>query len=184
VKGFAKLVAVLRPTLLLVAFGALSCGPPAMPASLGHPLADNKAPPFHELATNSWDVGLPAAPATKATVIDFWASWCAECERTMPSLEKLWRDTKDDGVEVIGVSVDEQAEDATNRALALRTTFPIILDPRMSLASRYRVAQIPLTFVIDGRGTVRWVGRDPDDCRKAVQHVLHEPPQPEQTGSP
>ena len=75
---------------------------------------------------------------------------------------------------VIGVSVDESADDATNRALALRATFPVVLDPHMTLAARYRVAQIPLTFVVDHGGTVRWVGRDPADCRRAVEHVLHE----------
>ncbi|HVY44934.1 MAG TPA: TlpA disulfide reductase family protein [Minicystis sp.] len=166
----------MRASLALAAAAAAlaACGPPEMPPSLGHPLADAPAPPFHELSTSSWDVGLPAAPMTKVTVIDFWASWCGECERTIPALEQLYRDKQDDGVMVIGVSVDERAEDATDRALALRTTFPLVLDPHMAIAGRYRVAQIPLTFVVDRKGTVRGVGRDPDALRRAVDHVLGE----------
>jgi cytochrome c biogenesis protein CcmG, thiol:disulfide interchange protein DsbE len=51
-------------------------------------------------------------------------------------------------------------------------SFPIVVDPR--LASLYGVARIPLTFVVDGRGTVRWVGRSPSAIEQAVEVVLHE----------
>jgi cytochrome c biogenesis protein CcmG/thiol:disulfide interchange protein DsbE len=154
--------------------GASACGPPPMPASVGHPLSGATAPEFHEMATNSWDVGLPGGPRTKVTVVDFWASWCEACQLSLPALEKLWHDRQDDGVMVIGVSVDKTTEDATSRLNELHATFPVVVDPRMNIAGRYRVAQIPLTFVIDGHGAVRWVGRDPGEMRQAVEAVLGE----------
>ena len=75
---------------------------------------------------------------------------------------------------VIGVSVDEVPEAATDAARRLRATFPIVSDPRMRIAASYHVGQIPLTFVVDRAGTVRWVGRDPGAVRQAVDAVLAE----------
>jgi alkyl hydroperoxide reductase subunit AhpC len=56
----------------------------------------------------------------------------------------------------------------------LHARFPVVLDPHMRLAGSYRVGNIPLTFVIDRHGIVRWIGRDPGDVRRAVNVVLSE----------
>ena len=107
-------------------------------------------------------------------VIEFRASWCAACEQTMPSLDALFQDKKAEGVMVIGVSLDETRDRAIAMSHRLGTTFPIVLDPRQRIASLYAVGKIPLTFVVDQKGTVRWIGRDPGDARRAVDAVLGE----------
>jgi cytochrome c biogenesis protein CcmG, thiol:disulfide interchange protein DsbE len=166
---------VARESLLLAgALALLGCGPGTMPRSLGHPLAGAAAPEFREVATADREVGLPSSPRTKATVIDFWASWCPGCQQTLAAMDELYRDKKADGVVVIGVSVDESGDNALLLAEHLRASFPIVLDPGMRLAGSYGVAQIPLTFVVDRRGMVRWIGRSPADARRAVDVVLHE----------
>ena len=159
---------------LAVALGLVGCGPGRMPPSLGHPLAGNAAPVFHEMATSDRDVGLPGSPRTRVTVVDFWASWCTGCRESIPALNDLYRDKREDGVMVIGVSVDESADDALLLAQHLHATFPIVLDPNMRLAGAYRVGNIPLTFVVDRHGTVRFVGRDTSEVRRAVNVVLSE----------
>jgi cytochrome c biogenesis protein CcmG, thiol:disulfide interchange protein DsbE len=145
-----------------------------MPRSLGHPLADSAAPEFRETATADREVGLPGSQRTKVTVIDFWASWCAGCQDTIPVMDELYRDRKEDGVMVIGISVDQSADDALLVAQHLHATFPIVLDPGMRIAGRFGVAQVPLTFVVDGKNTVRWVGRSPSQARRAVDFILNE----------
>jgi len=107
-------------------------------------------------------------------VIDFWASWCEGCKDTIPVMDELYRDRKEDGVMVIGISVDQSADEALLLAQHLHATFPIVLDPGMRIAGRFGVAQVPLTFVIDGKNTVRWVGRSPSQARRAVEFILHE----------
>jgi cytochrome c biogenesis protein CcmG/thiol:disulfide interchange protein DsbE len=143
-----------------------------MPPSARHPLAGDAAPEFQRVALSAREVGIPGGDRTRVTVIDFWASWCTACEETIPVLDELWRDRKRDGVMVIGVSVDESPDEAASAAERLGASFPIVVDQR--LAGRYAVAQIPLTFVVDRRGTVRWVGRDPSAMRQAVLYVLYE----------
>lgn len=164
------------PVAAACALLALGCGPGAMPASVRHPLVGRAAPAFHAESTAAIPVGVPGTRRTRVTVIDFWASWCASCSRTLPALDRLWRDRRADGVAVIGVNVDESDVAAEAAAHALGATFPIVTDPGQRLSASYGVAQVPLTFVVDGAGTVRWVGREPESARRAVEVVLSEGP--------
>ncbi len=152
------------------------CGPGAIPPSMPHPLAGNAAPAFETESTDDDYVSVPAAGATRVTVLDFWASWCAACSQTIPALDAIWRDHKAHGVMVIGVSVDEAEGAADARARQLGASFPIVSDPWQRIAGSYGVAQVPLTFVIDGQGRVRWVGRSPERARQAVDYLLAEGP--------
>ena len=165
---------LLQTALLAVALGASSCGPGLMPASLRHPLAGAQAPSMADLATQPTEVGIWHGAPVRVTVVDFWASWCQGCQESLPALDALYRDKRSDGLNVIGVSVDERRDDAYAMAQALHASFPIVVDQDARLASSYRVAQVPLTFVVDRSGTVRWVGRDPGAVRRAVEVVLAE----------
>jgi cytochrome c biogenesis protein CcmG, thiol:disulfide interchange protein DsbE len=178
------MLARVRPGLLLQtavrggalagALGAASCGPGLMPPSLRHPLAGSQAPSMQELGAQPTEVGIWHGPPVKVTVVDFWASWCQGCQESLPALDALYRDKRGDGLSVIGVSVDERRDDAYAMAQALHASFPIVVDQDARLASSYGVAQVPLTFVVDRSGTVRWVGRDPGAIRRAVEVVLAE----------
>jgi cytochrome c biogenesis protein CcmG/thiol:disulfide interchange protein DsbE len=162
------------PCALALAALSTSCGPGTMPPSMPHPLDGVRAPAFEGVSTLDRDVGVPGRALTKVTVVDFWASWCDACQVSLPALDDLWQRHRHDGLMVIGVSVDEHEDDATAAMQRLHASFPVLLDPAQRLATRYGVAQIPLTFVIDRAGNVRWVGREPSEARRAAEVLLAE----------
>jgi cytochrome c biogenesis protein CcmG/thiol:disulfide interchange protein DsbE len=159
---------------LLGLLGAAGCGAGSMPPSLQHPLAGARAPSMGELGGDSGEVGIWHGAPVKVTVVDFWASWCQGCKESLPALDALYRDKRGDGLNVVGVSVDERREDAYAMAQALHASFPVVVDSDSRLLSQYRVAQVPLSFVVDRGGTVRWVGRDTEALKRAVEVVLAE----------
>lgn len=150
--------------------------PQRMPPSLAHPLSGETAPGLDDLASAAASPLEPADASARprSMVVEFWASWCDGCSVTMPALEALWRDRRDDGLLVVGVSVDESEAAAAAAARRLGASFPIVVDAEQELASSWRVGRLPLTFVVDRSGTVRWVGRNPDDARRAAEVVLFE----------
>jgi thiol-disulfide isomerase/thioredoxin len=170
-----------RRALLLwppaLGLSAIGCGgglTGRIPPSLRHSLAGMPAPQFEaKSATSSEMVAVPGSPETTiVTVVDFWASWCEACLEAMPSLEHLYRRNRDRGVDVVGVSVDEDPQAALGTVMAMRTTFPIVIDQHGRIQGAYDVGKIPTTFVIDRNGLVRWIGRDPNMMDQAVQRLL------------
>ena len=146
--------ALLLAPILAGTLALASCGPGAMPASLRHPLAGAQAPALDQIGGERNEVGIWHGAPVKATVVDFWASWCQGCQESLPALDALYRDRRSDGLSVIGVSVDERRDDAFAMAQSLHATFPIVVDQDARLLSQYRVAQVPLTFVVDHDGEV------------------------------
>ncbi len=144
-----------------------------MPPS-GHRLTGAGAPPFDAVSTAGRDVGVPGRGKTKVTLLLFWASWCATCQAALPGLDAIYRDHKSDGMAMIGVSVDQSQKQAEYRAGELGTSFPIVMDESQNLVSAYGAGKVPLMFVIDRGGIVRWAGREPSFARSAVEAVLAE----------
>jgi cytochrome c biogenesis protein CcmG/thiol:disulfide interchange protein DsbE len=161
-------------SILAGALALGACGPGTMPPSLRHPLAGAQAPSMDRIGGEQGEVGIWHGAPVKVTVVDFWASWCQGCQESLPALDALYRDRRGDGLNVVGVSVDERRDDALATAQALHATFPIVVDSDAHLLSQYRVAQVPLSFVVDRAGVVRWVGRDPTELKRAVEVVLAE----------
>ena len=92
----------------------------------------------------------------KVVVLNFWATWCTPCTVEMPTLEASWREYRERGLVVVGVSVDRGAPatliDPYVRNLGL--TFPILLDPDSKTAGAWRVTGLPSTFVVRPGGDV------------------------------
>lgn len=72
-------------------------------------------------------VRLPVADAGRPLLINLWASWCAPCVREMPELERFSREQAANGVQVVGIALDDPA---AVRAFLTRVpvSYPILVD--------------------------------------------------------
>jgi cytochrome c biogenesis protein CcmG/thiol:disulfide interchange protein DsbE len=87
-------------------------------------------------------------------VLNLWASWCDPCRAEAPALEQVSKGNRD----VVVLGVDHR--DAHGDAIAFRgrfgLTYPMVSDPKGSVASAYGAIGLPTTFVIDPSGRIRY----------------------------
>lgn len=87
--------------------------------------------------------------------LTFGASWCADCRTEAPDLEAAYLANKDQGLVILGVFIQETKEDVSGYAQRAGLTFPIAVDERAAIASRYRTMGIPTHFFIGPDGKIR-----------------------------
>jgi peroxiredoxin len=95
-------------------------------------------------------------------ILDFWASWCKPCTRSLPVLHALAARLADRGVVFLALSLDRTEtaarEYADSHDLAPESVLYGSLDEARAVKDLYGVVGIPRTFVIDRDGWIRFSG--------------------------
>lgn len=90
----------------------------------------------------------------KVVILDFWASWCGPCIRSMPELIALSREYHDLGVEVLFVNVEESEDRIRTFLERVELNPTVLLDRDGSVSKQYAVQAIPQTVLIDREGVL------------------------------
>lgn len=106
------------------------------------------APDFKGTTTGGETVSLHGIKA-RVKLIDFWASWCVPCRRSMPNICKMYKRYRDAGLEIIGVSLDTKPQDWMNAIKEENMTWINIADVTKEIAKCYFVRSIPHTVLLD-----------------------------------
>lgn len=92
----------------------------------------------------------------RVVLLNFWATWCGPCRVEMPAMERLYREFKDRGFEILAVSTDAQGAAITRPFTeSLGLTFPILHDPDFQTGIAYGARTLPMTFLVDRDGLIR-----------------------------
>jgi len=97
----------------------------------------------------------------KYVLIDFWASWCGPCRRANPDLVKTYEKFKGPKFEILGVSLDKDAEAWKKAIKDDKLTWLHVSDLNYwenEVARKYQVESIPTSFLLDPQGKI--IGRD------------------------
>lgn len=115
----------------------------------------------------------------RVVLMNFWASWCAECRPEMPSFERLHQEFAAQGLAVVGINFREETEIVQRYANDLGLTFPMVLDPQGEIFKLYGVVGLPTTFLVgrNGRPVALAVGArawERPEARALIQALLAE----------
>ncbi len=141
--------------LFALVVSLLGCGPAQPPASAESAMLDKPLPKLSGRTVAGKKVAKDAL-ANKIVVVKFFAKYCKPCKKTLPEAQRLHE--SNDDVMFIGVAEDEFQADVQEMISTYGLTFPVIHDRANIVAGRFRVDQLPATFVADAGGNVRWVG--------------------------
>lgn len=117
--------------------------------------APDFAPDFTLKTLNGGSVTLADYRGNKPVVLDFWATWCHNCQRDMPKLSKLY-DKYGDQVEVIGVNLKESSSTISKFVDSKGINFPIALDSG-SVSNQYNVRYTNTHVLINKDGSVKQI---------------------------
>jgi len=112
-------------------------------------------------------------------MINFWATWCNPCRVEIPQLQKLYKQYKDIGFTVLGISIDKNKHKAALLARKLKASFPVLFDNAQSISKLYSIKTMPFTLLIDRDGKIRYIfkGYKPgyeQKYEKAIRLLLKE----------
>jgi len=93
----------------------------------------------------------------KIVYVDFWASWCAPCLLSLPLYNELYNKYRDQGVEIVGINIDNPVEDGQDFLLDTPLDFKIPSDPDGDTPALYDVYGMPTSYLIDREGVIRLV---------------------------
>jgi peroxiredoxin len=158
--------------------------------------AATQGSPFTELSVVRYkgdaeapDFSLPTLEGGAVTVstlrgqvvfLNFWATWCPPCREEMPSIERLHREFRDQGLAILAVDVDERPTLVAEFMKDFRLSFPILLDRGSEVSSRYGVGGLPTTILVDRRGRIVGGAIGPRDWaspagRALIRSLLEQP---------
>jgi|GEM_PF-231660 peroxiredoxin len=117
---------------------------------------DVEAPDF-SLPTLEGDTYSLSNSRGNVVVVNFWATWCPPCREEIPDFIRLQEEYKDQGLTIVGVSLDEEGFDVV-RPFAEQYDFnyPVVVDDGTAAAAYGPIAVMPTTFLVDRKGLVRY----------------------------
>jgi thiol-disulfide isomerase/thioredoxin len=137
--------------ILASASPAISQTAPARPhiPAIGKP-----APVFVRPSLDGGRIDL-AAFRGKVVLLDFWATWCAPCQAEMPTFASWQRQYAAQGLQVVGVSMDDDATPVRRLAARLKIGYPMVMGDEKLGAQYGGILGLPLIYVVGRDGVIR-----------------------------
>ena len=112
----------------------------------------------------------------RLVLLDFWASWCNPCMKEMPNIIQIYKDYKDKGLEIVGISQDRNKEAWTKTIEKNQMKWIQLTDTEEpaneNVSELYHVKAIPYTILIDSTGTIVARNLRGEELRETVEKLL------------
>lgn len=119
----------------------------------------------------------------KVTIIDFWAAWCGPCRKENPNVVRIYEKYHDQGLEIIGVSLDGDQRQKDPKKLWLEaikkdnltwhhvSNLQYFNDP---VAKLYNIQSIPATYILDKDGKIAYKNLRGKALQLKVEELLNQ----------
>jgi len=100
-----------------------------------------------------------AAPSGRVLLVNYWATWCAPCREEMPVLDQLYLKYHAQGLDIIGISLDERADLPAVQQASAALHYPIALQENTEMRGLARVWSVPMNYLVGRAGEIAFDGR-------------------------
>lgn len=195
-KGRLMKFTMLTLTVMILTILTLGCSKKEEPVPPAPAPASTDAPAFDpaseaKFTASAGQLGQKAAPLEDLTyvkgkpvtfqkdkvyVVEFWATWCAPCLKSIPHLTDVQKRFKDKDVTIIGISnepVDKVTSFVEKMGDEMDYTVAVETDNKIGNAYMRAFGQsgIPTAFIVDGNGQVAWVGHPMGELETVLEAI-------------
>lgn len=136
--------------IVLTAAGTAACAAPK-------PEIQEAAAPDFSIADLQGNTLTLSGYEGKVLFINFWATWCPPCRKEIPDFIEAYKELKAEGLEILGVSVDQTTAGALLEWVRKTgINYPIALATPEMVQAYEPGEYIPATIVVDRKGVIRY----------------------------
>jgi cytochrome c biogenesis protein CcmG/thiol:disulfide interchange protein DsbE len=94
----------------------------------------------------------------RVVLLNIWATWCKPCRQEVPALDTLYARHRAQGLEVVGVSIDQPGDSAkiVTFARELGASYTLWHDPDDIVSTTFLSIGVPSSYLVGRDGTLRW----------------------------
>lgn len=113
----------------------------------------------------------------KTVYLDFWASWCGPCKQSFPWMNDMQSRYSDKGLRVVGINVDQKADDAKTFLNDTPARFDVAFDQAGKTPRSYAIKGMPTSVLVGPDGRVLMVhsgfkDEQRDELERQIQQTL------------
>ena len=146
----------MRTFLFLTILAFVSFCPPALAAlAVGDPAPALITTQFDDKTFNL------AAKKGRVVIVNFWAGWCPPCQAELPMLRSFYRHHRAQGLDIIVISLDHLRNRESVKMFMFENFLPAAMLAETQTNGFGEPSLLPLTYVIDAKGIIRAVEKEP-----------------------
>jgi thiol-disulfide isomerase/thioredoxin len=108
----------------------------------------------------------------KPVLVEFWATWCPPCRKSIPHLNQIYSKYKSQGLEIVGIT-DEDEPTVKKFQQQVPMQYNVAINTPKSVYQQFGIEAIPTAFLVDKGGKIVWTGHPMELTEAQIQRVLN-----------
>jgi thiol-disulfide isomerase/thioredoxin len=109
--------------------------------------------------------------AGKPLLVEFWATWCPPCRKSIPHLNEIYSKYKGQGLQIVGIT-DEDEATVKKFLKQIPMDYNVAINTPRSIYEQFGIEAIPTAFLVDKSGKIVWTGHPMELSETEIQSVL------------
>ena len=110
--------------------------------------------------------------AGKPLLVEFWATWCPPCRKSIPHLNEIYAKYKAQGLQIVGIT-DEDETTVKKFQKQIPMDYNVAINTPGSIYEQFGIKAIPTAFLVDKSGKIVWTGHPMELSETEIQSVLN-----------